>query len=71
MKACRNCGDSTKRMQPYCAACEFMTRQEAAVALHVSLPTFDRMVIAGKLHPRRINVRKMLIKRAEVDAILV
>jgi excisionase family DNA binding protein len=32
--------------------------------------TYYRLVKAGKLHPRRVGVGKVLIPRAEVDALL-
>ena len=54
----------------YCPDCEFMTQPEAWKRLRVSRSTYLRMVEAGKLHPRRIGIRKLLVLRAEVDALL-
>jgi excisionase family DNA binding protein len=47
-----------------------MTQQEAADRLRVSKPTYYRLLRAGKLHPRRISPGKVLVLRAEVDALL-
>ena len=46
-----------------------LTRNETAKALHVSLPTVDRMVKAGEL--RRVKVRgRIMIQQSEIDKIL-
>lgn len=67
---CRGCGVGTLRSGRYCELCEYMTQAEAAARLHVSRPTYYRMVRANKLHPRRISPGKVLVLRAEVDALL-
>jgi excisionase family DNA binding protein len=71
-KSCRICGATTKRASPFCPDCEFMTQPEAIHRLRVSRSTFLRMVAAGKIHPRRIGIGrgKLLVRRAEVEAIL-
>jgi excisionase family DNA binding protein len=68
IKACRNCGKRTQRS--YCPDCEFMTQEQAWTRLQVSRSTYFRMVLAGTIKPRRIGLRKLLVLRAEVDAIL-
>ena len=67
---CKGCGVGTLRSGGYCEVCEYMTQAEAAARLHVSKATYYRMVRAKKLHPRRISPGKVLVLRAEVDAIL-
>lgn len=72
-KACRNCGATIHRTQPYCSDCEFMTPQEAIKRLRISQKTFYRWVKLGKLHPKHVGVGnngKRLLLRAEVDALL-
>ena len=68
MTPCRNCTKPANA--DYCPDCEFMTQPEAWKRLRVSRSTYLRMVEAGKLHPRRIGIRKLLVLRAEVDALL-
>ena len=70
IKKCLNCGKSTERIQPYCSECEYMTQKDAYKRLKCSRSTYLRIVASGKLHPRRIGVSKLLVLRAEVDAIL-
>ena len=70
IRQCRNCGEVNQRQQPYCAACEYMSPREAAVRLQVSRPTYYRWVKEGRIHPKRIGVKKRLVLRAEVDALL-
>ena len=69
-KPCRNCGAPTLRVPPYCPDCEFMSQPEAWKRLHISRSTYLKWVKAGKINPRRIGLRKLLVLRAEVDAIL-
>jgi hypothetical protein len=46
-----------------------LDRRETAVALHISLPTVDRMLNGGEL--TRINVRgRVFIRRSEIDRIV-
>ena len=67
---CKHCGATIQRESAYCPNCEHMTQQEAADRLRVSKPTYYRLLRAGKLHPRRISPGKVLVLRAEVDALL-
>lgn len=69
-RPCRNCGAPTLTFGAYCRDCEFMTPADAAKRLQVSRATYHRMVRAGKLHQRCVGLRKMLVNRAEIDAIL-
>jgi excisionase family DNA binding protein len=68
--ACKGCGVGTLRSSGYCGVCEYMTQDEAAQRLHVSRPTYYRMVSAGKIKPRKLGPRKTVVSRAEVDALL-
>jgi excisionase family DNA binding protein len=47
-----------------------MSQPEAWKRLHISRSTYLKWVKAGKINPRRIGLRKLLVLRAEVDAIL-
>jgi hypothetical protein len=75
-KACRNCGAPHNRTQPYCPDCEFMTPAEAYQRLHCSKVTWHRVYVNsprnpnGPIHQRKVGVRKRLVLRAEVDALL-
>lgn len=48
---------------------KLLSRKEAAEALHVSLPTIDRMLKDGELVPCRIRGR-VFIRQSDVDRIL-
>lgn len=67
---CKHCGATIQREQPYCEDCEYMSPQDAAKRLHVSRPTYYRLVKAGKLRPSHIGPKKTLVLRAQVDALL-
>jgi len=48
---------------------KLLSRREAANALHVSLPTVDRMLAVDQL--TRVNVRgRVFIRRSEIDRIV-
>ncbi|MDF7824455.1 helix-turn-helix domain-containing protein [Pontiellaceae bacterium B12227] len=45
------------------------SRSEASSALHVSLPTVDRMLASGEL--QRVNVRgRVFIRKSQIDQII-
>lgn len=67
-KPCRNCGATTQR--DYCEACEFMKPVDACKRLRISRTTIWRYIKDGRLTPRRISERKILILRSEVEALL-
>lgn len=67
---CKGCGELTRREAGYCDRCEYMTQAEAAARLHVSKPTYYRMVRAGKIRPRRVSTGKILVWRPEVELLL-
>jgi excisionase family DNA binding protein len=70
IRPCRVCGTPHQRPQPYCNDCEFMTIPEACKRLHIARPTYYRWVKRGKLRPRNVGEKRVLILRAEVDALL-
>lgn len=69
--ACRGCGEFTRRDCGYCDTCEYVTQPEAVRRLRVGRTTYYRLVNAGHLHPRHIGGGKVLVARAEVDALLI
>jgi excisionase family DNA binding protein len=66
MDCCR-CG---MKITPYCADCAVMTVAEVMVKLHRSRQTVDKLIHQGKLNPILKVHRRVLIKRAEVEALL-
>jgi len=46
-----------------------LSRKEAAMALHVSVSTIDRMLRDGELVPRRVRGR-VFIRQSDVDGVL-
>ncbi|QHI69862.1 helix-turn-helix domain-containing protein [Tichowtungia aerotolerans] len=48
---------------------KLLSRKEAAAALHVSVPTVDRMLQDGELVPCRVRGR-VFIRQSDVDQIL-
>jgi excisionase family DNA binding protein len=66
MECCR-CG---VRIAPYCADCSVMTVAEAMTRLRCSRDTIQRWIKAGKLTPLRKVHRRVLIRRAEIEALL-
>ena len=66
---CKSCGASTQ-LSPNCHDCMYISTKEAAKLLHVSMATFWRWVESGKIDPRKIGARKMLVSRAKIDNLL-
>lgn len=54
----------------YCRACAYLTIPETYAALRLSRSTYYRLVKAGKINPRQISPGRVLVPRADVDAIL-
>lgn len=54
----------------YCKACAYLTIPETYAALRLSRSTYYRLVKAGKINPRQISPGRVLVPRADVDAIL-
>ena len=64
---CECCGTETR---VYCADCAVVTVREVVERLHVARRTVERWMREGKLHPIRKVHRRVLIRRAEVEALL-
>jgi predicted DNA-binding transcriptional regulator AlpA len=72
---CTHCGQPAvpsvhQRTGGYCGSCAYLTIPETYAALRISRATYYRMVRAGTIHPRHISPGRVLVPRADVDAIL-
>lgn len=67
---CSGCGELTRRLGGYCDSCECMTVRQVAERLHITPLTVWRMTQDGRLWPMKGSGGKLLIARAQVDALL-
>ena len=69
-RECRACGELTRRSCGYCEGCEYMTLHGVAKRLQIAYFTAWKMSRDGRLRAFAASGGKVLIARAEVDAML-
>ena len=75
MKTCLGCEIPISNIRSrghsgYCPACELIAPQQAWTLLRVSKSTYHRLVRAGRIQQRHITAGRVLVERAQIDAML-